>query len=821
MKVLIVGGVAGGASTAARLRRINEECEIILFERGEHISFANCGLPYYIGGVIEEKERLLVQTPAAMQQRFNIDVRVFNEVININPEKKVVEIYDIKADRKYTETYDKLVLSPGAMPIKPNLPGIDKENIFVLRNIPDTFAIKEFIERKKPKRAVVVGGGFIGLEIAENLHEKGVNVTIVELANQVIAPIDYEMAALVHSHLKDKGIEFYLQDGLKAVHHYEHYSVAELTSGEKIITDLIVLGIGVRPEVELAQKGGLELGARGGIKVDKYLRTSNPDIYAIGDAIEVLDYINGQPTLVPLAGPANKQGRIVANNIWGLNEEYEGTQGTAVLKVFDLTVATTGNNEKSLKKLGIPYEKSFTHSASHAGYYPGAMPISIKLLFSPEDGKILGAQAVGYDGVDKRVDVLATALRAGMTVYDLQKLELAYAPPYSSAKDPVNMAGYVAANILKNDCTLIHWDEIDKLDGKNSVLIDVRTKEEFDLGSIKGAINIPLDQLRNKLSEIPRNKEVIIYCQVGLRGYLAYRILVQKGYKNVKNLSGGYNTYYPAVQKQSNKHIYDYGKIGSDDSIQAAVPNKKCDADVTINACGLQCPGPIMQVYKTINNMQPGEVLEISATDPGFGKDLTSWCERTGHYLLKTEKNKKEIKAYIKKNNVESLETAKKNQSTGGNDKTMVVFSGDLDKAIASFIIANGAAAMGRKVTMFFTFWGLNILRKNEKVNVQKGFLETMFGKMMPRGSKRLSLSKMNMGGLGGKMIRYIMNKKNVSTLEDLILQAKAQGVKIVACSMSMDIMGIKEEELLDGIEIGGVASYLGAAESADTNLFI
>ncbi|MFZ7101612.1 MAG: DsrE/DsrF/DrsH-like family protein [Peptococcaceae bacterium] len=727
---------------------------------------------------------------------------------------------DLKNGGKYGETYDKLILAPGAMPIKPEIPGIDGENIFTLRNIPDTFAIKDFVDHKKPQRAVVVGGGFIGLEIAENLHEKGIDVTLIEKANQVIGPLDYEMAALVHGHLKDKGMEFYLEDGLKAVQHYEKYSVVELESGEKVITDLIILGIGVRPEISLAEKAGLEPGERGGIKVDKHLRTSDPDIYAVGDAIEVADYINGKPALIPLAGPANKQGRIAAGNICGLTEEYEGTQGTSVLKVFEMTVASTGNNEKVLKRSAVPYEKSYTHSASHAGYYPGAMPISIKLIFDPGNGRILGAQAVGYEGVEKRIDVLATAIRAGMTVYDLEKLELSYAPPYSSAKDPVNMAGYVAANILKKACAVIHWDEIAEREAKGSMLLDVRTKEEFDLGSLKGAVNIPLDELRSRLMEIPRDKEVIIYCQVGLRGYLAYRILVQKGFKNIRNLSGGYNTYYPVMQKQSNKHIYDYGKIANSDLIHAAVLQEKCTADVSINACGLQCPGPIIQVYKAVGQMKPGQVLEIAASDPGFARDLASWCERTGNQLLKIVKGSKQVKAYIKKNRGEDLEKVNDTLS-GGTDKTLVVFSGDLDKAIASFIIANGAAAMGRKVTMFFTFWGLNILRKNQKVSVKKDVLAAVFGRMMPRGSKKLGLSKMNMGGLGAKMIRYIMNKKNVATLEELILQAKAQGINMVACSMSMDVMGIKAEELIEGVEIGGVAAYLGAAEKADTNLFI
>lgn len=817
MKVIIVGGVAGGASAAARLRRMDEECEIILIEKGEHISFANCGLPYYIGDVIKEKEKLLVQTPEAMKARFNVDVRVQSEVIGIDTVKKEIEVLSIKDSRKYTETYDKMILSPGAVPIKPGIEGIDAANVFTLRNIPDTYAIKDYVDSKKPSKAVVIGGGFIGLEIAENLHEKGVSVSIVELANQVLGPVDYEMASMIHSHLEDKGVKLYLGDGLKAIHHHESYSEVELNSGDSIKTDMIVLGIGVRPEVSLAKSAGLELGERGGIKVDKFLTTSNPDIYAVGDAVEVIDYISGKPALIPLAGPANKQGRIAANNICGLNEEYEGTQGTSVLKVFDMTASSTGNNEKMLKRFNIPYEKSYTHSASHASYYPDSTMISLKLLFSPEDGKILGAQAIGYDGVEKRIDVIATAIRAGMTTRDLEKLELSYAPPYSSAKDPVNMAGYTATNMLKGDCKVIHWDEIDKRDIRGSILIDVRTSMEFSLGTLEGAVNIPLDEIRGRLGEFPKDKEIIIFCQVGLRGYVACRILMQKGYDNVRNLSGGYRTYAAVYNKTMqtgdctcNKGL-DY-TTPIDESVGSA-------ADVKVNACGLQCPGPIMQVYSALNSMKEGQLLEVAATDPAFATDVKAWCGRTGNRFINMKNDGRISTITIMKGSVEDSQLKALNST--GNDKTMVVFSGDLDKAIASFIIANGAAAMGRKVTMFFTFWGLNILRKHDKVKVKKSFLEAMFGMMMPRGSKKLKLSNMNMAGMGGKMIRYIMNKKNVSPLEDLIAQAKAQGIHLVACSMSMDIMGIKKEELIDGVEIGGVAAYLAAAETADTNLFI
>jgi len=560
-KVVIVGGVAGGASAATRLRRLDEEAEIIMLEKGEFISFANCGLPYYIGDIIKDKGDLIVQTPENMRERYNIDVRVNSEVTKIFPDKRMIEVHDIANNRVYTETYDKLILSTGAGPVKPELPGIDSPRIFTLRNIPDTYKIKEFVDKTKPKRAIVIGAGFIGIEVAENLYERGVKVTVIELADHVIGPLDYDMAALVHQHLKSKGVEFYLKDAVKSFVDTDSYIIAELTSGRSIKADMAIIGIGVKPETRIAQSAGLKLGKTGGILVDKFMRTSDPDIYAVGDAVEVTDFVSGAPALMPLAGPANKQGRIAANNICGMEESYDGTQGTSIVKVFDIAVAITGNNERTLKKNGIEYEKSFTHSSSHADYYPGALPMTIKLLFAKKDGKILGAQIIGYGGVDKRIDVIATAIRAGMTVFDLEKLELAYAPPYSSAKDPVNVAGYVASNILKNDCNVFHWDQVDKIDRSKSILIDVRTRREYNRGTIEGAVNIPLDELRKRLDEIPNDKEIYIFCHAGLRGYVAYRILVQKGYKNVWNLSGGYKTYRLATQKQANEDIYDYDKL--------------------------------------------------------------------------------------------------------------------------------------------------------------------------------------------------------------------------------------------------------------------
>ncbi len=569
LKVVIVGGVAGGASAAARLRRLDENAEIIMFERGEYISFANCGLPYYIGGVIKSKGRLIVQTPESMKERFNIDVRVRSEVTRIFPDEKKVEVYDRDSGKIYTESYDKLILAPGAEPVKPPIPGIDLPGIFTIRSISDTYRIKEFVDKNMPRRALVVGAGFIGLEAAENLYNRGIRVAVVEMADHVIPSLDYDMAALVHQHMKSKKIGLYLKDAVKSFYRAGNNIVAELVSGRRLEADMVVLGVGVRPETNLAVQAGIKLGPTGGIAVDENMRTSDPDIYAVGDAVEVQDFVSGKPALIPLAGPANKQGRIAADNICGRNEKYTGTQGTSIVKVFDITAASTGNNEKVLKKNGIDYEKSFTHSPSHAGYYPGATPMTFKLLFGKKDGKILGAQIVGYEGVDKRIDVLATAIRAGMTVFDLEKLELAYAPPYSSAKDPVNIAGYTASNILKDDCRIFHWHDVGSIDPSRSVLIDVRTPEEFSLGTIEGAVNIPLDELRDRIGEIPADKDIYIFCQAGLRGYLAYRILVQKGFKNVKNLSGGYKTYMLAVQKQSNEDIYEYDKVTKDDDIKA------------------------------------------------------------------------------------------------------------------------------------------------------------------------------------------------------------------------------------------------------------
>ncbi|MDR2721424.1 MAG: FAD-dependent oxidoreductase [Coriobacteriaceae bacterium] len=546
-KVVIIGGVAGGASAAARLRRLDETAEIIMLERGEHISFANCGLPYFIGGEITDESALTLQTPTSFNARFNVEVRVFSKATAINRTEKTVTVQDLQTGETYAENYDYLILSPGASPLLPPIEGVHNSKVFTLRDIPDTKKIKSFIEEAHPASAVVVGGGYIGMEMAENLVHAGIKVTIVEMTNQVIAPLDFDMAASVHAHLQEKGITLILEDAVCGIFDKDDHLSVKLNHSE-ITTDMLIMAAGVRPESALAQKADLSINERGAIIVNKHMQTSDESIFAVGDAVEVTDFITEQKALIPLAGPANKQGRIAADNIYGIPSSYEGTQGSAILRVFDLTIATTGINEKTAQKLGLYYDKVFTHPASHAGYYPGAQAMTIKTLFEKVTGKILGAQIVGFEGVDKRCDVLATALRAHMSASDLAELELCYAPPYSSAKDPVNMVGFVIENLLTGKVKNFHWHDIDALpkDG-SATLLDTRTAAEFDRGSIEGFINIPLDDLRSRLEELDPGKKVYVVCQVGLRGYIASRILIQQGF-DAYNLSGGYKlweTIYP------------------------------------------------------------------------------------------------------------------------------------------------------------------------------------------------------------------------------------------------------------------------------------
>jgi CoA-disulfide reductase len=806
-KILIIGGVAGGATAAARLRRLDEHSEIIMFERGNYISYANCGLPYYIGGDITEKSALTLQTPQSFNSRFNVDVRVNNEVISIDTKNKSIEVKDHKTGKVYNESYDKLILSPGAEPVKPNIEGFDNDKVFTLRNIPDTYKIKDYIENNKPKSAVIVGGGYIGIEMAENLHSAGLEVTIVEFAEHVIAPLDYDMACDVHNHIRQKGVKLILKDGVKAITDSTAGLKVTLGNGE-LFTDMVIMSVGVRPDSSLASNAGLKVNNRGAIIVDEHMLTSDNDIYAVGDAIEITDFITGQKGYIPLAGPANKQGRIAADNICGIDSTYGGTQGTGILKCFDLTVATTGITETKAKELGLNYEKSFTYSASHASYYPGAVNMSVKIIFDKDNGKLFGAQIVGYEGADKRLDVLATAIHANMTVYDLTKLELAYAPPFSSAKDPVNMAGFVAENCLGGKTKVFHWHQVNDLPRDGSVtLLDIRTKMEYENGNIDGFINIPVDELRQNLNKLDKLKPVYVTCQVGLRGHIACRILSQNGFE-CYNLSGGYRLYSSIFK--SAVPIQNSVKINNETMVPFA------SATLEVNACGLQCPGPIMKLSEVMKSADNGDVIEIKTTDPAFATDVEAWCRRTGNTFGGVSSEKGISKAIIKKGGVNSCLS-----SSSSNNKNIIVFSGDLDKAIASFIIANAAASMGRKVSMFFTFWGLNILRKPEKIKVEKDLMSKMFGGMMPRGSQKLSLSKMNMGGMGAKMIRRVMKNKNIDSLESLIKASLDNGVELLACTMSMDVMGIKMEELIDGVKPAGAAGMLANAEESDMSLFI
>jgi len=815
MKTVVIGGVAGGASCAARLRRLDETAQIVMFERGAYISFANCGLPYHIGGIIEQRDKLLLQTPEAFRARFGVDVRTNSEVTAIDRQRKTVTVTN--GGQTYEESYDKLVLSPGSSPLLPPIPGIESSRVMPLWTIPDMDAIVKRVREDGAKTAVVVGGGFIGLEMAENLAHAGLDVTLVEMLDQVMTPLDFEMAQMLHKHLSEKGVKLALSERVERFDEDDE-RISVVTNKRTLPVDMVIMAAGVRPNTQLASGCGLKIGASGGIVVDENLRTEDASIYAVGDAVEVTHYVGGQRMMIPLAGPANKMGRMAADNICGLGRTYKGTQGSLVAKIFDLTAAATGLNEKQLQaagqQIGTDYHVTVLHPLSHAGYYPGGMPLTLKLIFAAGDGRVLGAQAVGYKGVDKRIDVIAASIRFGATVYDLEELELCYAPPYSSAKDPVNMAGYTADNLLTGLVDNITFAQLDSLPD-NAVLLDVRTAAENAMGAIPQSLHIPVDSLREKLGELDKSKEYIIYCAVGIRAYIAARMMMQNGF-TVRNLAGGFVTYRVASAD------YTMGNggeqpVNADINTPMAAKNEKT---ITVDACGLQCPGPVIKLYEAMLEAKEGDVINIIATDPGFFADASAWCGRTKNTYLKGETTQEGFSVWIRKG-LSGEDQTGTCVSASANDKSIIVFSGELDRALASFIIANGAAAMGRKVTMFFTFWGLNVLRRHNRVKTKKTIIERMFGAMMPRGTKRLTLSKLNMLGMGSAMMRGVMKKKNVASLDELIAQAQKSGVQLVACTMSMDVMGIRKEELIDGISYAGVASYLGAAESSDTNLFI
>lgn len=802
-RVVIVGGVAGGASAAARLRRLNEDLEIIIFEKGSYVSFANCGLPYHIGEVIQNRESLLLQTPESLKARFNIDVRVNSEVIEVNSSEKKIKV-KMDDGREMDEKFDFLILAPGAKPLVPNIKGIENSKILTLRNMNDMDKIKEKLGSKNIKRAVVVGGGYVGVETAENISHLGITTTLIEAAPNILAPFDGEMVNILEYEIVNSGINLMTRE--KVIEFREKNRGIEiiLESNKVVETDIVILAIGVIPDTKFLSNSGVLLGEKGHILVNDKLETNIPGIYAVGDAILVKNYITNESSAIPLAGPANRQGRIVAGNIENRNEKYKGSLGTAIIKVFGLTGASTGLNERAVKRLNISYERIYLHPNDHASYYPGATPISIKLIYEKGSGKILGAQVIGIKGVDKFIDVIATTIKFGGKLEDLAELELAYAPPFSSAKSPINMAGFVGLNLEEGLVEQIVMEDLKNYDKNKQIILDVREEVEVATGKIDNSINIPLSELRKRFIELPKDKEILIYCAVGLRGYIASRFLLQNGYR-VKNIAGGI--------KSKIKDIHFIDKSNNQNKIESASIIEGEYLDLS----GLSCPGPLVKIKERIDNLKEEEILKVKVSDPGFYNDIQSWCKTTKNSLLSLEKKNGYIFATLKKSGVTKNNDNKIIETKDG--VTIVVFSGDLDKAIAAFIIANGALAMGKKVTMFFTFWGLSILkRKNLE---KKSWIEKMFAMMLPKNSNQLPISKMNFFGIGAKLIKCVMKQKNIMSLEELMKKAIESGVEITACTMSMDVMGITQEELIDGINYGGVGQYLGATEGANTNLFI
>ena len=824
MRVLVVGGNAGGASAAARLRRLDENAEIVVYEKGDYISFANCGLPYHVGGVIPDRSQLLVQTPQSMKERFNIDFLTGHEVTAIDRQAHTVTVRNLATGSEVVDHYDKLILAPGGSPVRPPIPGIDNKGITPLWTIPDMDRIVAAVHGGA-RRAVVVGGGFIGVEVAENLREQKLDVALVEMLPQVLSFLDPDMAAYAHQELLTHGVELHLGDGVASFAEGTGGGLmVTLSSGTQLTADLAVLAIGVRPNTQLAEQAGLAIGPTHGVVVDDHLRTSDPDIYAVGDVVEVEQFVTKSRALIPLAGPANRQARIAANNIAGQDDTYTGTQGTSIVKVFDLAAGATGANAALLTRLGIAFRSVTIHPGQHAGYYPGSTPLHIKLLYG-QDGRILGAQAAGYDGVDKRIDVLATAIRMGATVDDLTDLELAYAPPFGSAKDPVNMLGFVAQNDLTKVAESVAPGQLKDELARGALLLDVRQPEETSCGIIPGAVTIPLPELRARLGELPKDRKIIVtYCKVGLRGYVAQRILAQHGFQ-VANLSGGYISWEAATTRGVEGEPAPLERTADDQQTGTVpTPARQEVQTVEIDACGLQCPGPLLKLKEALDRTGPGDLIKVTASDPGFYADVAAFAQGQHLDLLDRQRGRL-VTATLRKpaTPAQAVPTQGFTVVPGKDDDhaTIIVFSNDLDKIIAAFIIANGAQAMGKKVSMFFTFWGLNVLRKDENVRIKKTFIEQMFGRMMPRGANHLTLSKMHMMGLGTNMILGLMKKYNVSPIEAMMRSVLDGGGTFIACTMSMNLMGIHREELIDGIEEGGVATMLGDADQGHINFFI
>lgn len=837
MKLVVVGGVAAGASVAARARRLDEFAEIVVFERSGNVSFANCGLPYHIGETIKDRSRLLLQTPRSLRENLDIDVRISTEVTAIDPQARTVSARNLVTGEEYTEAWEKLALCPGSSPFRPALPGLDHPDVHVLRNIEDMDAIKATVDAivsdaARRKHAVVIGAGYIGLEMAENLHERGLAVEIVELADQIMPPLDKELSTPMENYLRAHGISLHLSTAAAAFTTDKAGQLTvELTSGRFLKTSLVIMSAGVRPNVDLAVAAGIALGPRGGIRVDRHMRTSHPEIWAAGDAVEVEHTVLDGSWIIPLAGPANRQARVAAESICGRDTEYESTQGTSIVKVFDMVAGGTGATEKQLRAAGIPFLRAHAHPSGHAGYYPGTAQMDIKCLFSPDDGRVLGAQITGFDGVDKRLDVFATAIRLGATVYDLEKLELAYAPPFGSAKDPVNMAGFVAANILRGD--LVPWYSTDYPGNcEGARIVDVRGPSEYDVWHVPGAENVPLGTLREAQAGWDRDVPIRVYCAVGFRSFLAYRILAQRGFTDVAMLVGGIQTFrawHTVAPDDVPDPVVPVTSYAEEESLRVggALPaalSVGTGVEVELDCTGLACPGPILALQKKMGELSAGDEVVAHVSDIGFRLDAPAWAAKNGHELLDVRPEGAGMVARFRKGVAApegGLSTANPVAARLRDKKAFVVFSGDFDKVLAAFIIANGAVAMGDEVSMFFTFWGLNALRRPDAPDVDKSVINKAFAKMMPAGPGEMKLSQMHMLGGGTAMIKKIMRDNNVPSLPELIASAHDAGVRLVACTMTMELLGLHEDELIDGVEFGGVAMFLGEANEANGTFFI
>jgi NADPH-dependent 2,4-dienoyl-CoA reductase/sulfur reductase-like enzyme/peroxiredoxin family protein/rhodanese-related sulfurtransferase/TusA-related sulfurtransferase len=832
VKLVVVGGVAAGASVAARARRLDEFAEIVVLEKSHHVSFANCGLPYHIGEVIKDRNRLLLQTPESLRESLDIDVRIASEVVAIDRDAKTVTVREVDGNRTYTESYDKLALCMGARALRPPLPGIDLPGIHVLRRISDMDQIKTIVDgatagvkngNRGRLRAVVVGAGYIGLEMAENLVRRGAEVDVVEMADQILPPLDREMSIPVEHHLKARGVQVHLSTAVAAFAARPEGGLrVELNNHTTLTADLVILAAGVRPRTDLASSIGLALGERGGIRVDTHMCTSDPDIYAAGDVVETPHTVLPGSHLAPLAGPANRQARVAAENICGRDTEYHSTQGTSIVKVFDMGAGGTGASERQLKAFNVPFRAVHVHPSGHAGYYPGTAMLHLKLLFDPITGKLLGAQATGFDGVDKRLDVLAAAIRNGSTVYDLEEYELAYAPPFGSAKDPINMAGFVAANTIRGDLVLWYAEDY-PANTEGARIIDVRTPEEYAIWHLPGAENVPLGTLRSVCHTWDTGTPLRLYCAVGFRSYLAQRALVQRGFSDVATLSGGTTTFrfWHDLAEADNASPAPMEPYAERESI-ASPERPATGVRVDLDCAGLACPGPILKLSEKMRELNDGDEIVVNVSDPGFAQDAPAWARRNGHQILELTPRGPGYEALFRKGQAGQLSATTPVSAPATKLKTsFVVFSGDLDKLIAAFIIANGALAMGEDVSMFFTFWGLNSLRTKNPPKRDRKAMDKMFAAMMPSGADALSLSSMNMLGAGTAMINKVMKKNGVAPLPDMIATARSCGARLIACTMTMDLLGIAKSDLIDGVEFGGVATFLDEAADSRTTLFI